>query len=116
MNKLIEEFEKGQMKNEWPAFSEGDTIVVSKEIVEGKKKRIQKYQGLVIKTQNTRSRKTVTVRKIVQGVGIEKTFLLQSPLVVNLEVVRKGSVRRSKLYYLRDRVGKSATRVKAAAE
>ena len=52
MNKLIEEFEKGQMKNEWPAFSEGDTIVVSKEIVEGKKKRIQKYQGLVIKTQN----------------------------------------------------------------
>lgn len=116
MNKLIVEFENKQMKNQWPVFAVGDTIVVSKEILEGKKKRIQKFQGLVIKMQNTRSRQTATVRKMVPGCGVEKTFLLQSPLIADIEVVRKGSVRRAKLYYLRDRIGKRATRVKAAQE
>ena len=111
---VIEEIEKKMMKKDLPSVNVGDTVVISQEIVEGKKKRIQKFEGVVIKRQNTRQRTSVTLRKIVDKIGVEKSFMLYSPLVKNIEVTRKGKVRRARLFYLRDRVGKKATRVKAA--
>ena len=111
---IIEEIEKKMMKKDLPSVNVGDTVVISQEIVEGKKKRIQKFEGVVIKRQNTRQRTSVTLRKIVDKIGVEKSFMLYLPLVKNIEVTRKGKVRRARLFYLRDRVGKKATRVKAA--
>ena len=95
-------------KNDIPEFSVGDTVRVHVKIKEGNRERIQAFEGTVIKIQGTGSRKTFTVRKNSNGVGVEKTWPVHSPLIEKVEVVRRGKVRRAKLNYLRDRVGKSA--------
>ena len=113
MNHLIEAFEKSQVaETDYPTVGVGDTVIVHKEISEGKKTRIQRFQGLIIKQTGAYSRKSITVRKIVDGIGVEKSFILASPLVKNIDVVNKGKARRSRLHYLRDRKGKAALRVK----
>ena len=94
----------------------GDMVVVHKVIVEGKKQRIQKFQGTVIKIKGSSSRLSFTVRKIIQGEGAEKTFLFHSPLVEKIEIIQKATVRRSKLYYLRDRIGAKNNRLKVRQE
>lgn len=111
INQLITDIETAQMKPDAPSVRTGDTVCVSQLIVEGKKQRVQKYEGTVIKVQNTRSRERFTVRKIVDKVGVEKSFLTHSPLVQKIDILKRASVRQSRLYYLRDRVGK-ATRLK----
>ncbi len=109
----IEEFEKSQVaQNDYPDVGVGDTVIVHKEISEGKKTRIQRFQGLIIKKTGHHARESITLRKIVDGVGVEKSFLTSSPLVKNIEVVSKGKGRRARLHYLRDRKGKAALRVK----
>ena len=108
MSDIIKEIEKEQLKSEIAEFSVGDTVKVHNRIVEGEKSRIQIFEGTVIKKQGGSNRATFTVRKLSNGVGVEKTWPLHSPNVANVEVVRKGKVRRAKLYYLRDRVGKAA--------
>ena len=113
MSQYIEEFEKKQMvENDYPTVGVGDTVIVHKEISEGKKTRIQRFQGLIIKKTGRFSRESITLRKIVDGIGVEKSFLLCSPLVKNIDVVSKGKGRRARLNYLRDRKGKAALRVK----
>ena len=108
----IREFEKKQEKETVPDIQIGDSVVVHKVIVEGKKERIQKFKGTVIKKKGSSSRSSFTVRKIIDGVGVEKTFLLHSSLVPTVEVIKRARVRRAKLYYLRDRVGAKANRLK----
>lgn len=109
MNKdYIKNLEASQMKESVDAFSVGDTVKVYNRIKEGNKERIQLFEGTVIKRQGGSNRETFTVRKISNGVGVEKTWPLYSPNVEKVEVVRKGKVRRAKLNYLRDRVGKAA--------
>ena len=93
---------------EVPSFGPGDTVKVNVRVVEGNRERVQTYQGVVIRRRGGGSRETFTVRKISFGVGVERTFPLHSPSIASIEVVTKGAVRRSKLYYLRDRVGKAA--------
>ncbi len=105
---LIKTIEEQQKKEGSLNFSVGDTVKVHFEIIEGKTKRIQIYEGVVIAIKNTGVRKTFTVRKISYGVGVERVFPVFSPRVVRVEVVRVGKVRRSKLYYIRDKVGKGA--------
>ena len=105
---IIAQIEEGQKKETVPEFNTGDTVRVSNKIKEGNRERIQVFEGVVLKKQGGSNRETFTVRKISSGVGVEKTFPLHSPNVVAVEVVRKGKVRRAKLNYLRDRVGKSA--------
>lgn len=112
--KIMQEIEQAQMKTDIPKVNVGDTVRVANTIVEGKKKRTQFYEGLVIKSERNSNRECVTVRKIVDGVGVEKTFLLHSPLVEKIDVLKAGKVRRAKLHYLRERVGAKATRVKSA--
>ena len=107
-NAVIREIEEGQKNENVPEFSVGDTVRVSAKIVEGQRERIQVFEGTVLKIQGTNSRKTFTVRKFSNGVGVEKTWPLHSPSIESVEVVRRGKVRRAKLNYLRDRVGKSA--------
>lgn len=114
MSKIIEDIEKGQMKKELPQFKVGDTVKVFSKILEGGKERIQGFEGIVIKLQGAGNRKTFTVRRIVQGVGIERTFPLHSPKIDKVNLIRSGKVRRSKLYYLRQRVGSQATKVEEA--
>ncbi len=97
-----------QLKNEIPVFSIGDTVRVHVLIKEGTRERIQVFEGIVIARKNGGISETFTVRRVTYGVGVERTFLLHSPKVSKIEVTRKGKVRRSKLYYLRDRVGKAA--------
>ena len=108
-----EEIEKiGQEFNkEIPTIYVGDTVRVGVRIREGGKERIQPYEGTVIAMRNGGINKTITVRKIFQGIGVERVFLLHSPRIASIDVVRRGKVRRAKLYYLRDRIGK-ATRVR----
>ncbi|MEW6201850.1 MAG: 50S ribosomal protein L19 [bacterium] len=113
--KEIEEFEKKQMKKEVPEFSVGDTVKVYHRIKEGDKERTQVYQGTVIRFQNAGINRTFTVRKVSLGVGVEKTYPVHSPYVEKVKVLRKGGVRRAKLYYLRELGGKSA-RVKQKKE
>lgn len=108
VNEIIKSIEAAQLKSEVPAFNVGDTIRVYAKVVEGTKERIQMFEGTVIKRQNGGVRETFTVRKITSGVGVEKTWPLHSPRIDRIEVVRRGIVRRAKLYYLRDRVGKAA--------
>lgn len=108
MNDIIKAIEAGQMKESVDAFRVGDTVKVYNKIKEGSRERIQIFEGTVIKRQNGGARETFTVRKNSNGIGVEKTWPLHSPSVDNVEVVRKGKVRRAKLNYLRDRVGKSA--------
>ena len=108
MNDIIKKIEEGQMKESAPSFNVGDTVRVSAKIKEGARERIQVFEGIVIKRQGGGCRETFTVRKTSNGVGVEKTWPLHSPLVSSVKVVRRGKVRRAKLYYLRDRVGKKA--------
>ncbi len=108
VNEIIKGIEASQLKSEIPSFNVGDTIRVYAKVVEGSKERIQMFEGVVIKRQNGGVRETFTVRRIASGVGVEKTWPLHSPRVDRIEVVRRGIVRRAKLYYLRDRVGKAA--------
>ncbi|ERT07481.1 ribosomal protein L19 [Lyngbya aestuarii BL J] len=102
---------KSQKKQELPLIYVGDTVKVGVRIREGGKERIQPYEGTVIAMRNGGINETITVRKIFQGVGVERVFLLHSPRIASITVIRRGRVRRAKLYYLRDRIGK-ATRVK----
>ena len=108
---LIEEFENEQLKKELPEIYVGDTVKVGVKITEGNKERVQPYEGVVIAKRHGGINKTITVRRIFQGIGVERVFMLHSPQVASLKVERRGKVRRAKLFYLRDRVGK-ATRVK----
>lgn len=108
MNEIIREIEKEQLKEHVDNFRVGDTVRVHGKIKEGNRERIQIFEGTVLKIQGGSNRKTFTVRKISNGVGVEKTWPIHSPNVEKVEVVRAGKVRRAKLYYLRDRVGKKA--------
>ena len=108
MNEIIKNIEAAQLKAEPPKFRVGDTVKVYGKIKEGNRERIQVFEGIVLKKQGGGSRETFTVRKNSNGVGVEKTWPLHSPNVEKVEVVRKGKVRRAKLYYLRNRVGKAA--------
>ena len=104
----ISDFVSEQLKTELPKFEIGDTVVVHNKIVEGTRERIQLFEGTVIAKRNGGISETFTVRRIAYGVGVEKTFPLHSPKVAKVEVIRHGKVRRAKLYYVRDRVGKAA--------
>lgn len=108
---VIEDIEKSQMKKEVPQFKVGDTVRVFCKIVEGGKERLQGFEGIVIKRQGGGDREAFTVRRIVQGIGVERTFPLHSPRLERVMVLRSGKVRRAKLYYLRKRIGSQATRV-----
>lgn len=108
MKPIIREIEKEYQKASVPPFDVGDTVDVHVKIVEGDKERIQVFSGLVIAKRNAGVRETFTVRRIVQGEGVERVFPLHSPSIVDIKVQRKSKVRRSKLYYLRARTGKSA--------
>jgi len=105
---IIKSIEHEQLKNKIPNLHVGDTIRVHQKIKEGNRERIQVFEGIIIKKQGGGVNTTFTVRRVAYGVGVEKTFLIHSPLVEKVEVVRVGKARRAKLYYLRDRVGKSA--------
>ncbi len=108
---LIKEFESEQLKKQLPEIYVGDTVKVGVKITEGNKERVQPYEGVVIARRHGGLNETITVRRIFQGIGVERVFMLHSPQVASLKVERRGKVRRAKLFYLRDRVGK-ATRVK----
>jgi len=108
---LIREFENEQLKKKLPEIYVGDTVKVGVKITEGNKERVQPYEGVVIAKRHGGINQTITVRRIFQGIGVERVFMLHSPQVASLKVERRGKVRRAKLFYLRDRVGK-ATRVK----
>ena len=110
-SQLIKEFENEQLKKELPEIYVGDTVKVGVKITEGNKERVQPYEGVVIAKRHGGINETITVRRIFQGIGVERVFMLHSPQVASLKVERRGKVRRAKLFYLRDRVGK-ATRVK----
>ena len=108
MNDIIKNIESAQLKAEVPQFRVGDTVRVHALIKEGNRERVQVFEGTVLKKQGGSTRETFTVRKSSNGVGVEKTWPLHSPNVVKVEVIRQGKVRRAKLNYLRDRVGKAA--------
>ena len=108
MNDIIKAIEAEQLKAEVPEFSVGDTVIVYGKIKEGNRERVQVFEGVVLKKQGGSNRATFTVRKTSNGIGVEKTWPLHSPNVERVELVRKGKVRRAKLNYLRDRVGKKA--------
>ena len=108
MNEIIREIEKEQLKEKVDSFKVGDTVRVHGKIKEGNRERIQIFEGTVLKIQGGSNRKTFTVRKISNGVGVEKTWPIHSPNVEKVELVRAGKGRRAKLFYLRDRVGKKA--------
>jgi large subunit ribosomal protein L19 len=108
---IIRSIEQEQLKSDLPIIYVGDTIKVGVRIQEGGKERVQPYEGTVIAMRNGGINETITVRRVFQGVGVERVFLLHSPRVANIQVLRRGKARRAKLYYLRDRVGK-ATRLK----
>lgn len=105
---LIAELEKTQLKENVPCINVGDTVKVHVKIKEGNRERIQVFEGTVIAKKHGGIRETVTVRRVSYGIGVEKVFPVNSPNVEKFEIVRKGKVRRAKLYYLRDRVGKAA--------
>ena len=110
-SKLMKDFEDEPLKKELPEIYVGDTVKVGVKITEGNKERVQPYEGVVIAKRHGGLHQTITVRRIFQGIGVERVFMLHSPQVASLKVERRGKVRRAKLFYLRDRVGK-ATRVK----
>jgi len=105
---IIKMLEDEQLRNDIPSFNVGDTVQVHYKIVEGTRERIQVYEGTVLKIQGGGAGKTFTVRRLSYGVGVERTFPIHSPRIGKLVVTRKGKVRRAKLYYLRDRLGKAA--------
>ena len=108
---LIKQFESAQQKSKLPEIYVGDTVRVGVRISEGNKERVQPYEGVVIAKRHGGLNETITVRRIFQGIGVERVFMLHSPQVASIKVERRGKVRRAKLFYLRERVGK-ATRVK----
>ena len=108
MNDIIKSIEEAQLKSDITPFSVGDTIKVYAKVKEGNRERTQVFEGTVIMRQNGSNRETFTVRKSSNCIGVEKTWPLHSPIVEKIEVTRRGKVRRAKLYYLRDRVGKKA--------
>ena len=108
MNQIIKEIEEAQLKDHNYDFNVGDTVKVYGKIKEGNRERIQVYEGVVLKRQGGSNRETFTVRKTSGGIGVEKTWPVHSPNVEKIEVFRRAKVRRAKLYYLRDRVGKAA--------
>ncbi len=108
VEEVINLIEKEQMRKDIPQFNVGDTVRVYVKVVEGTRERLQAFEGVVIQKQSGGVRETFTVRKISYGVGVERTFMLHSPRIDRIEVVRRGKVRRAKLFYLRDRVGKAA--------
>ena len=108
MNDIIKAIENEQLKSDITDFNVGDTVKVYAKVLEGSRERIQVYEGTVLKRQNGGARETFTVRKLSNGVGVEKTWPLHSPIIDKIEVVRRGKARRAKLFYLRDRVGKAA--------
>jgi large subunit ribosomal protein L19 len=114
MNK-VDVVESSRLRDDLPEFWPGDTVKVNVRVVEGTRSRIQVFEGVVIARKGGGLRETFTVRKVSFGVGVERTFPLHSPVIESLEVVRRGKVRRAKLYYLRDRVGKKA-RIKEKRE
>ena len=108
MNDIIKAIENEQLKSDITDFNVGDTVKVYAKVIEGSRERIQVYEGTVLKRQNGGAREPFTVRKLSNGVGVEKTWPLHSPIIDKIEVVRRGKARRAKLFYLRDRVGKAA--------
>ncbi len=108
MNDIIKNIENAQLKAEISEFRVGDTVRVYAKVKEGNRERTQVFEGTVLKRQNGGVRETFTVRKVSNGIGVEKTWPLHSPIVEKVEVIRRGKVRRAKLNYLRDRVGKAA--------
>jgi large subunit ribosomal protein L19 len=108
---LMRSFEEGQIKSDLPDIYVGDTVKVGVRIREGNKERVQPYEGVVIAKRHGGMHETITVRRIFQGIGVERVFMIHSPQVASIKVERRGKVRRAKLFYLRERMGK-ATRVK----
>ena len=108
MNEIIRAIEKEQIREDLTQFNIGDTIKVHVRIKEGNRERIQVFEGTVIKKQNGGLRETFTVRRVAYGLGVERTFPINAPIIDKIDVVRRGKVRRAKLFYLRDRVGKAA--------
>ena len=108
MNEILRAIEAEQIRNDLPNFNVGDNVKLHVKVKEGNRERIQMFEGTVIKRQNGGLRETFTVRRISYGVGIERTFPVNSPIIEKMEVTRRGKVRRAKLFYLRDRVGKAA--------
>jgi len=108
MANIIEQIEKEYLRSDIPAFRPGDTVRVHVKVVEGNRERIQVFEGIVIKRQGAGVNETFTVRRISYGVGVERTFPVHSPRLAQIEVVRRGVVRRAKLYYLRNLTGKAA--------
>lgn len=113
MTTIIQEIEQEQLKAEKADFNIGDTVKVHVRVIEGGKERIQVFEGIVIAKRHDGVRESFTARKISHGIGVERTFLVNSPRVARIEVTRKGAIRRAKLFYLREKVGK-ATRIKEA--
>ncbi|MBU2926303.1 50S ribosomal protein L19 [Colwellia sp. 4_MG-2023] len=108
MSKIIEMLEQEQLKKDLPDYAPGDTVVVQVKVTEGDKSRLQAFEGVVIAVKNRGLHSAFTVRKISNGVGVERVFQTHSPIVDSIEVKRRGDVRQAKLYYLRERSGKSA--------
>lgn len=108
MNEIIKAIEKEQLKSDVPEMRIGDTLKVSVKVVEGSRERIQLFEGYLIARKGGGVSETITVRRVSYGIGVERTFPIHSPRIAKIEVVRSGKVRRAKLYYLRDRVGKAA--------
>jgi len=107
-NKVIEQIEQAQLKQDVPSFGPGDTLVVQVRVVEGSRERLQAFEGVVIGRRNRGLNSAFTLRKMSHGVGVERTFQLHSPLIDSITVKRRGDVRQAKLYYLRERSGRSA--------
>jgi large subunit ribosomal protein L19 len=114
MSEIIRSIEAQQLRTDRPSFNVGDTVRVFVKVVEGSRERLQAFEGTVIAKRNGSTRETFTVRRVSYGIGVERTFPLHSPRVDSIEVVRRGRVRRAKLYYLRSRQGKAA-KIKEAA-
>ena len=108
MNEILKSIEQEQIRTDLPQFNVGDNVRVHVKIKEGNRERVQAFEGTVIKKQNGGLRETFTVRRVAYGVGVERTFPVNSPIIEKMEVTRRGKVRRAKLFYLRDRVGKAA--------
>ena len=108
MNKIIEQIESAHMKRKVPDFSPGDTVLVQVKVVEGDRERVQAYEGIVIAKRNRGLNSSFTVRKMSHGEGVERVFQTYSPAISDIQVKRRGNVRRAKLYYLRDLSGKAA--------
>ena len=108
MSEIIRSIEQAQLRTDLPSFNVGDTLRVFVKVVEGSRERLQAFEGTVIAKRNGSSRETFTVRRVSYGIGVERTFPLHSPRVDHIEVIRRGKVRRAKLYYLRSLQGKAA--------